>query len=91
MTIEGGEVRPGSGGSSVTGRDLIGASARLAESGPNAPIKNPLTIPFVGKPVLPGSPGEKPPDAVYVRTTSVPDAERARASVSGDWCESLWR
>jgi CO/xanthine dehydrogenase Mo-binding subunit len=79
LTVEGGEVRPISGGQGIAIGALIGGKRFDLKVDPNAPLKDPTTYTVVGKPIpRPDLPGKATGRHEYVQDHAVPDMLHAR-------------
>src|SRR5215471_12548579 len=79
LTIEGGEVRPISGGNGIAIGALIGGKRFDLKVDPNAPLKDPTTYTVVGKPILRTDlPGKATGRHEYVHDHAVPEMLHAR-------------
>jgi CO/xanthine dehydrogenase Mo-binding subunit len=79
LTIEGGEVRPISGGKGIAIGALIGGKRFDLKVDPNAPLKDPTTYMVVGKPILRTDlPGKATGRHEYVHDHAVPEMLHAR-------------
>ena len=79
LIIQGGEVRPKSGGQGVSIAALIGGKRFSLKVDPNAPLRNPATYNVVGKPVpRTDLPGKATGRYVYVHDFNLPGMLHAR-------------